>query len=165
LFYYAFDLLHLDGWDLRRCALRDRERLLEALDGWGEHLRYAAHIDGNAAALYQEASRLKLEGIICKRTAARYRAGRNAAWLKVKCLGREAFVVLGWTPPGGSRRGLGGLALGFYDPDGNLHFAGALGTGFSDQDLLDVWAHFDALPAARPPSLEIRLKQLFPGGS
>jgi bifunctional non-homologous end joining protein LigD len=62
-------------------------------------------------------------------------------------------VVLGWTPPGGSRRGLGGLALGFYDPEGQLHFAGVVGTGFSHQDLLDFREHFDALPAGRPPSL------------
>jgi bifunctional non-homologous end joining protein LigD len=153
LFYYAFDLIHLDGWDLRACVLRNRKRLLEALSGWGEHLRYAAHVDGDATGLHQEASRLKLEGIICKRADAPYRAGRSASWLKIKCLGREEFVVLGWTPPGGSRRGIGGLALGFYDPGGNLHFAGVVGTGFSHQDLLDFREHFDALPAAQPASL------------
>ena len=153
LFYYAFDLIHLNGWDLRSCTLRDRKGLLEAIHGWGEHLRYAAHIDGNAMGLYQEASRLKLEGIICKRADAPYRAGRSASWLKVKCLGREEFVVLGWTPPGGSRRGIGGLALGFYDPKGNLHFAGVVGTGFSHRDLLHFREHFDALPAAPAGSL------------
>jgi bifunctional non-homologous end joining protein LigD len=154
-FIFTFDLLHRDGWDLRRCALLDRKRLLEALTDWGEHLRYAAHIEGNAAALHQEARRLKLEGIICKRADAPYRRGRSASWLKIKCLGRDEFVVLGWTPPGGSRRGIGAFALGFYDPQDQLHYAGAVGTGFSDRDLMALRSQFDALPAARPASLRV----------
>ena len=59
-----------------------------------------------------------LEGIICKQADAPYRAGRGHGWVKVKCHGREEFIVLGWTPPGGSRTGLGSLHLGYYDPQG-----------------------------------------------
>ena len=70
-----------------------------------------------------------LEGIICKQADAPYRAGRGRGWLKVKCRGREELVVLGWTPPGGSRTGLGSLHLGYYDPEGRLHYAGGVGTG------------------------------------
>jgi bifunctional non-homologous end joining protein LigD len=153
LFFYAFDLLHLNGWDLRACALRDRKHLLEDVQGWNNAIRYAAHIDGNAAGLHREAARLKLEGIIAKRPDAPYRAGRSAAWLKVKCLGREDFVVLGWTPPGGSRLGIGALAIGFYDLDGSLHFAGQVGTGFSDKELLALRAQLAAMPLAPPASL------------
>ena len=153
LFFYAFDLLHLDGWDLRACALRDRKRLLEAMAGWDNTIRFADHIDGNAPGLHREAGRLKLEGIIAKRADAPYRAGRSAAWLKIKCLGREDFLVLGWTPPGGSRRGIGALAVGFYDPDGNLHYAGQVGTGFSDKELLALRAQLEAMPSVPPASL------------
>ncbi len=153
LFFYAFDLLHLNGWDLRACALRDRKHLLEAVQGWNNAIRYAAHVDGNAPELHREAARLKLEGIIAKRADSPYRAGRSAAWLKIKCLGREDFIVLGWTPPGGSRRGIGALAIGFYDPGGSLHFAGQVGTGFSDKELLALRAELAAMPLAPPASL------------
>ena len=155
LFFYAFDLLHLNGWDLRACALRDRKRLLEAVDGWDNAIRYAAHVDGNAEGLRREACRLKLEGIIVKRADRPYRAGRSADWLKVKCLGREDFVVLGWTPPGGSRQGIGALAVGFYDPSGQLHYAGQVGTGFTDKELLALRAQLEAMPSASPTSLLI----------
>ena len=153
LFFYAFDLLHLNGWDLRACPLRDRKRLLEAVDGWDNAVRYAAHIDGNATGLHREAARLKLEGIISKRASAPYRAGRSADWLKIKCLGREEFVVLGWTPPGGSRQGIGALAIGYYDEGGRLHFAGQVGTGFSDKELIALRAQVQEMSEARPPAL------------
>lgn len=152
LFYYAFDLLHLNGWDLRDCSLLDRKLLLEAVPGWNDRLRYADHVEG-AVGLHREAARLQLEGIIAKRANAPYRAGRNAAWLKVKCLGREEFVVLGWTPPGGSRRGIGALALGFHDGGGHLHYAGLVGTGFSDRELLALRERLEQLPHSKPPSL------------
>ena len=136
LHFYAFDLLHLNGWDLRPAPLLERKGALEALAGWNDRLRFAEHVVGDAAALRREACRLKIEGIICKRASAPYRSGRSTAWLKIKCQGREEFIVLGWTPPGGSRRGVGALALGFFDADGGLHYAGTVGTGFSDRELL-----------------------------
>ncbi len=110
-FSYAFNLLHLDGWDLHACALRDRKRLLEALKGWNNAIRYATHVESNAAGLLQKEARLKLEGIIIKRADAPYRGDRRADWLEVKCLGRDDFLVLGWTPPGGYRRGTDWLGM------------------------------------------------------
>ncbi len=135
LYLQLFDLLHLDGWDLRECALLDRKRVLSGLSDWRGMLRYSDHQVGNAAGLLREASGMGLEGIICKQAEAAYRAGRGHGWLKLKCRGREEFVVLGWTPPGGSRTGLGSLHLGYYDPRGKLHYAGGVGTGFSDHEL------------------------------
>ena len=79
-------------------------------------LRYSDHQVGKAAEMQREACRMGLEGIICKQADAPYRAGRGRGWVKVKCRGREEFVVLGWTPPGGSRTGLGSLHVGYYDP-------------------------------------------------
>ena len=109
--------------------------MLQGLDDWRGMLRYSDHHTGDAGAMRREACRMKLEGIVCKQADAPYRAGRGHGWLKVKCQGREEFIVLGWTPPRGSRTGLGALHLGYYDPNGGLHYAGGVGTGFSDAEL------------------------------
>jgi bifunctional non-homologous end joining protein LigD len=150
LYFHLFDLLHLDGWDLRGCALLDRKRVLQGLDDWQGMLRYSDHHTGDPAAMRREACRMKLEGIVCKQADSPYRAGRGHGWLKVKCQGREEFIVLGWTPPRGSRAGLGALHLGYYDPQHRLHYAGGVGTGFSDDELATLRDKLDAL-AADPP--------------
>jgi bifunctional non-homologous end joining protein LigD len=153
LVFYLFDLLHLDGWDLRPCALRDRKRRLQGIDTWHGMLRYSDHHDGDAARMRQAACRMKLEGIICKKADGRYRSGRGRDWLKVKCQGREELLVLGWTEPSGSRTGLGALHLGYPDPDGHLHYAGAVGTGFSDAVLETLRDRLDGLGSAPPRGL------------
>ncbi len=150
LYFHLFDLLHLDGWDLRDCALLERKRVLQGLKNWQGLLRYSDHHSGDPAAMRRAACRLKLEGIVCKQADAPYRAGRGHGWLKVKCQGREEFVVLGWTPPRGSRTGLGALHLGYYDSRHGLHYAGGVGTGFSDDELGSLRDKLDAL-AADPP--------------
>jgi bifunctional non-homologous end joining protein LigD len=78
---------------------------------------------------------MKLEGIICKRADAPYRPGRSWVWVTVKCQGRQEFVVLGWTPPGGSRSGCGVLHVGHYDRAGHRHYADGVGTGYSEREL------------------------------
>jgi bifunctional non-homologous end joining protein LigD len=153
LHFTVFDLLALDGWDLRACPLVERKRLLQVLDEWRGMLRYSAHLEGDAAAMHRQACGMNLEGIVCKRANAPYRAGRGAGWVKVKCLGREEFVVLGWTPPVGSRTGLGALHLGYFDAPGALHYAGGVGTGFSDRVLADLRKRLDALAAPPPEGL------------
>jgi len=153
LFLYAFDLLHLDGWDLRPCALVDRKRLLHGLDAWRGMLRYSDHQAGEAAALLRHACEMKLEGIICKQANAPYQPGRGHGWLKVKCRGREEFVVLGWTPPQGSRSGLGALHLGYYDAQHRLHYAGGVGTGFSETELAALRRRLDTLADDPAPGL------------
>jgi bifunctional non-homologous end joining protein LigD len=153
LVFYLFDLLHLDGWDLRPCALRDRKVLLHGLDTWTGMLRYSDHHEGDAVRMRQAACRMKLEGIVCKKAGGRYRSGRGHDWVKVKCLGREELLVLGWTEPAGSRTGLGALHLGYYDPDGRLHYAGGVGTGFSDDALATLRDRLDGLGTAPPRGL------------
>ncbi len=150
-----FDLLALDGWDLRPSKLIDRKRLLEGLAAWTGRLRYSAHVQGDAAGLLDRARTTGLEGIVCKRAEAPYRAGRGGAWVKVKCLGREELVVLGWTPPAGSRVGLGSLHVGYYDSQGGLHYAGGVGTGFSDRELGALRRRLDGLKAKRPDGLVV----------
>lgn len=153
LHLYVFDLLHMDGWDLRGCALADRKRLLEGLADWKGAMRYSGHYLGQAAELHAGACRMGLEAIVCKRADALYKPGRGSSWVKLKCAGREEFVVLGWSPPDGSRVGIGSLNVGYYDPDGHLHYAGGVGTGFSDSELLDWRARLDGMEADAPEGL------------
>ncbi|MGE0223463.1 MAG: DNA ligase D [Acetobacteraceae bacterium] len=153
LFLFLFDLLHLDGWDLRACPLRERKRLLHDLDPWTGMLRYSDHHEGDTAEMRRAACRMKLEGILCKRADAPYRAGRGTDWRKVKCQGREEMVVLGWTPPAGSRTGFGALHLGYYDQQGNLHYAGGAGSGFSDDELTTLSGRLKDLAAPPPKGL------------
>ena len=149
LMFYAFDLLYLNGWDLRACRLDDRKRLLRGLSDWRGRLRYSDHHEGAGADLMRLAAQGGLEGIVMKRRAAPYRAGRHSDWVKVKNLGRAEFVVIGWTPPARSRVGLGALQIGYYDDEQRLHYAGGVGTGFSDAMLSSLRARLDglALPA------------------
>ena len=153
LHLYLFDLLHLDGWDLRPCHLIDRKRVLFELAEWKGMLRYSDHHIGDADGLRREACDRGLEGIICKQVDAPYRAGRGRSWVKVKCRGREELVVLGWTPPNGSRMGLGSLHVGYYDPKGRLHYAGGVGSGFSDDELSRISERLGTLAADPPKSL------------
>jgi bifunctional non-homologous end joining protein LigD len=150
---YLFDLLHLDGWDLRACGLIDRKRVLSGLADWRGMLRYSDHHDADAAGMRREACRMGLEGIVCKQADAPYQAGRGHGWVKVKCLGREEFIVLGWTPPGGSRTGLGSLHLGYYDPQGALHYAGGVGSGFSERELTNLSKRLVGLASDPPQNL------------
>ena len=145
LVYYAFDLLHLNGWDLRPCALLDRKRVLASAAPWGGMVRHSDHHEGQAAELYQNACRMGLEGVICKRGDRPYRSGRSGDWLKLKCLGREEFIVIGYSPPGGTRVGIGGLQLGYRDAEGNLHYAGGVGTGFDDAELRRLRDRLEAM--------------------
>ncbi len=153
LLFYAFDLLHLDGWDLRPCALLDRKAALERLSDWDGMLRLSEHVVGSPGEVHRNAGQLGLEGIVCKRAGDPYRAGRVGSWLKVKCGNREHLVVLGWTPPAGSRHGFGSLQVGYHDPAGRLHYAGGVGSGFAARDLTAIKAQLDRLPAGPPDML------------
>ncbi|HVY13890.1 MAG TPA: DNA ligase D, partial [Rhodopila sp.] len=153
LLVYVFDLLQLDGWDLRPCRLDERKALLRDVDAWRGSLRYSDHHAGQGAAMRRQACAMGLEGVIAKRADAPYQAGRGTAWLKLKCRGREEFVVVGWTLPEGSRTGLGSLHLGYYDDAGSLQYAGGVGTGFSDRELAALRRRLDGLGAADPPAM------------
>jgi bifunctional non-homologous end joining protein LigD len=130
--------------------LRKRKARLAALigadAGW---LRYVDHHDGDGPAIYQAACRLGVEGIVSKRADAPYLPGDRRAWLKVKCLNREEFIIVGWSEPEGHRHRLGALLLGYYDAGGELVYAGRAGTGFSDAELEHVWQRLQPLAIDR----------------
>ena len=153
LVFYAFDLLHLDGWDLRPCRLDARKAVMAGLGLWTDAVRLSDHASGDAGPIHQEACAMGLEGIIAKKANAPYRAGRNTDWIKLKCANREEFIVLGWTPPAGRREGIGSLHLGFHDPAGALHYVGGVGTGFKDQELAALRKRLDPLSATAPAGL------------
>jgi bifunctional non-homologous end joining protein LigD len=150
LVYFVFDLLHLDGRDLRPLPLeRRKEELRRLLAGAPPTIRFSAHVTGGGAAYLREACRLGLEGIVSKRRDAPYRAGRGGGWLKIKCTQRQELIIGGYTDPEGSRVGIGALLVG-HRAGGKLVFAGKVGTGFTNAVARDLRRRLEAI--ARPDS-------------
>ena len=146
LVYVAFDLLFLDGRDLRPLPLVERKaRLASLLKGRRGRLRYSEHFDVPGERVYERACRLGLEGIIAKRKHAPYTSGRGPAWLKVKCVARQELVIGGYTDPDGARAEFGSLLLGVHDRDGRLVYAGRVGTGFDHATLENLGARLRKL--------------------
>lgn len=138
LHYFAFDLLHLDGYDLTRAPLEERKRVLAdvlARSGDALHIHLSEHMKGKGPAFFAQASKMRLEGMISKRRDQPYQPGRGYAWLKVKCLQNEEFVIGGYTDPSGSRAGFGALLIGSHNAKGDLVYAGKVGTGFDNRML------------------------------
>ena len=160
LIYQAFDIVHLNGYDLTQVPLTERKQaladLLAASAFTGRAgVRYTEHVAEQGPAFAELACRLGLEGIICKRADSSYRSGRSRNWLKVKCTGREELVIGGYTNPGGKRKGFGALLLGGWR-DGKLIYAGKVGTGFNERMLAQLHAQLrklemDQTPFAQPP--------------
>lgn len=152
LHYFLFDLLYLDGYDVRRASLVDRKRLLQSVleHDKNDIIRYSEHVSASGAAYYAEACKLGLEGIICKRATDGYTAGRGRSWLKVKCEQRQEMVIGGYTDPAGARSGFGALLLGVHE-NGGLRYAGKVGTGFNETTLKTLHKKLQALKVAEPP--------------
>jgi bifunctional non-homologous end joining protein LigD len=138
--YVLFDLLHLDGRDLTAEPYSRRRELLEGLGLEGESWQTPGYSVGHAAELLAASAEQGLEGIVLKRLDSRYVPGkRTGAWLKVKAVGRQEFVIGGWVPGEGRRHGhIGAILLGTFDAAGEFNYAGKVGTGFSEQDLDDL---------------------------
>jgi bifunctional non-homologous end joining protein LigD len=151
LVYFAFDLIYLDGYDLRGAPLMARKAaLLELLAGGGKSIRPGDHIEGDGEDFYRQACNFALEGIVCKRADLPYHSGRNKDWLKVKCLKRQEFAIVGFTDPEKSRVGFGALLLAVNDESGQLVYAGKVGTGFNDRTLRELRARMDKLEVPKP---------------
>ncbi|MDB4988040.1 MAG: ykoU 2, partial [Myxococcaceae bacterium] len=132
LVYFVFDLLYLDGDPVARRPLLERKAELELLLQRAKKpspLRYSEHFLADGPAVFAQACKLGLEGIISKSRDRPYQVGRGPTWLKSKCLKRQEFVVGGFTEPEGTRQGIGALLVGYYDDHGALRLAGKVGTG------------------------------------
>jgi bifunctional non-homologous end joining protein LigD len=153
---YVFDLLGFEDFDLRSLPLVERKALLRRLLPEAGPLRYADHIEGRGEAFYEGVERMGLEGMVAKKAAGPYRAGRSADWLKVRASPTDDFVIVGHTSPKGSRTGFGALHLATHI-DGVLTFTGTVGTGFTERLLRDTSERLDEsrrvdAPCAGPPA-------------
>ncbi|MDR6903907.1 DNA ligase D [Rhizobium miluonense] len=129
--FYAFDLLYLDGYDLKASPLIGRKELLrKIIPSETGILRFSSHFDENGDLLLSHACRLSLEGIVSKIADDPYRPGRGKTWVKSKCSSRQEFVIGGWVPSTTSRKAIGSLVLGVYE-DGKLEHVGRVGTGYT----------------------------------
>jgi DNA ligase D-like protein (predicted ligase) len=152
LVYFIFDLLHRDGEDIAALPLIERKaRLAQLLSDVRPPLHYSDYHPGEGPAFHQQACKLELEGIVSKRADAAYAPGNRGIWLKIKCLYREEFVVVGWTDPEGRRPYLGALLLAYYDPDGRLVYAGRAGTGIDTAELERLWRRLQPLAIEKMP--------------
>ena len=153
MIYYAFDVMRLDGEDLREEPLVERkERLRELLGEESENaaVRYSDHFTEPGKVMLQHACRMGLEGVVSKRADAPYRSGRGKVWIKSKCTQRQEFVIGGYLPSEKTGRGLRSLLVGYHE-DGALKYAGRVGTGFSAKMADDLKKKLDALKAAKSP--------------
>ncbi|WP_262267126.1 DNA ligase D [Microvirga yunnanensis] len=133
--YCVFDLLYLDGEDLRKATLADRKAALRLLFDdlpQGGAIRFSDHLEEDGAMLVRHACRMGLEGIISKRADQPYRSGRGDDWVKSKCTQRQELVIAGYLPSTASKKAVGSLVMGVYDA-GKLIPVGRVGTGFTSE--------------------------------
>jgi bifunctional non-homologous end joining protein LigD len=156
LIFHVFDVIYLEGFNLTRCPLRERKRLLaelfERVDE-SSPLRFSDHIEGNGTQFFEEACKHGIEGIVSKLADSPYESTRSRNWQKIKCLKRQEFVIAGYTL---SDKGLpfSSLVLGVYDK-GKLIYAGRAGTGFSNQMRVDLKKMLDRIAAKTRPFEQI----------
>lgn len=150
--YWGFDLLYLDGYDLRGAALLERKSLLQRLleNANSEKVRLSAHFEDSGAVVLSHACRLGLEGVVSKLRDSRYRSGRVKSWVKAKCFARQEFVIAGYTPSTTSRRTIGALVLGVYQ-NSVLRHVGRVGTGFTTDMAHELFTKLDALRTSSSP--------------
>ena len=137
VFLYTFDILWLDGQDVRDLPLRTRKRLLRGALAFRDGVRLTPYRNEAGEALFAEACRKGWEGVIAKRAASPYRATRSKDWLKFKCEHGQELVIGGFTAPKGSRTDLGALLVGYFE-GGELRYAGKVGTGFKHRTLKEL---------------------------
>lgn len=152
IFYYAFDLLRLNGKDLRKTPLDQRkERLGRLLKNPAGVIRLSSSLEGSTTQLLHRVRELGLEGLIGKRKKSNYEPGRRSgAWIKLKLQREQEFVIGGFTPPGGTRKHFGALLVGIYQ-DRKLIFVGKVGTGFDSALLHSLHARFQKILLDRCP--------------
>jgi bifunctional non-homologous end joining protein LigD len=154
--YFAFDMLHLNGHNLRGLPLEDRKQLLETLlrnNGSKSPLKLSEDIEADGNEVFEKACALGAEGIVSKLKSARYTSGRSGAWLKLKCRLEQEFVIGGFTLPSKGGSGIGALLLGYYEK-GKLRYAGRSGTGFTQETHRTIRAQLNRLKQTRSPFVE-----------
>jgi len=154
--YFAFDVLHLDGHNMRGLPLTQRRKILEQLmrGTEGTPLRLSGSIEGKGAVVFEKACDLGAEGIISKLGSAKYTSGRSGAWLKLKCYLDQEFVIGGFTLPSNGIVGVGSLLLGYYE-SGELRYAGRTGTGFTQATHRSLRTKLNGLTVKQSPFADV----------
>jgi len=133
LTYFLFDLLHLNGHNLRNLSLRERKALLaDLMPAGNDTIRLSEHLETNGEIMFRKACEFHAEGIVSKRAASPYTSGRSSDWRKLKCIREQEFVIGGFTLPSNGIYGIGALLLGYYRGE-KLIYAGRTGTGFTQR--------------------------------
>jgi DNA ligase D-like protein (predicted ligase) len=154
VFLYVFDVLRLDGDDVRERPLRERKALLRRSLSFHGHVRYTPHRNEQGEQMFTEACRKGLEGVIAKRADSPYRATRSSDWRKLKCHAEQELVIGGFTAPQGARTDFGALLVGHFDGDA-LHYAGKVGTGFDQATLRELGTQLRRLERDDPPFVDV----------
>jgi bifunctional non-homologous end joining protein LigD len=160
--FQIFDLLYLDGYDLTGATLVQRKELLEELLAsikGKTPLRYSEHVEGSGQEFFKQACEYRIEGIISKLADSTYQSTRNRNWLKAKCIKRQEFVIVGYTPSKKDFPGFGSLILGVNEK-GKLIYSGRVGTGFTIKQRLELQKKLDKISQ---PLMPFSLKPNDPG--
>jgi len=151
---YAFDLLSFDGFDLRPLPLSERKAALRTLLPVSGAVRFSEHFEAQGEALFAEAERMGLEGIVGKRAASAYASKRSTDWVKINAAKSDDFIVVGYLPPKQGGSGFGALLLAQYR-DGTLTSAGRVGSGFDRRSFAAIEPLLAALDKADPPAAAV----------
>jgi bifunctional non-homologous end joining protein LigD len=155
--YFVFDLLWLDGKDLRKKTLKERRAALARLmsaKGISNYLVYADYVEGSGPEFFAQAEAHGLEGIMSKRADRPYISGRGRDWLKIKCKQGEEFVIGGYSRSDVRGKPFSSLLLGTFD-DGKLIYSGKVGTGFNARNSAELAEKFSSIERARSPFEEV----------
>jgi DNA ligase D-like protein (predicted ligase) len=154
VFLYLFDVLRLDGQDVRDLPLRRRKARLRAALRFQGPVRLTPHRNERGEEMFAEACRKGLEGVIAKRADSPYRATRSSDWRKLKCHAEQELVIGGYTAPQGSRTDFGALLVGYWE-GGELRYAGKVGTGFDQHTLSDLGKRLRKLERDESPFADV----------
>ncbi len=158
---FAFDLLYLNGRDLRREPYAERRQLLEQLlAGRDGSIRLSEEVDANGAEFFRVACELGLEGIVAKRQDKPYHSGRRPEWLKIKCVRRDTFLIVGYEPSSVLHGAVGRLLLAARKGDAFVYIGGC-GTGWSHQESAMLREVLNAIPADQPAAAIVRKGAVF----
>lgn len=146
----CFDLLFLDGVDLRPATLIERKGKLARLFHSNKEagLKYSDHVQGHGPQMLTEACRRNLEGIISKRADSPYSSGRGGAWLKSKCILTDEFVIIGYVPSTVNVSAVGALVVGYYGGK-SLRYAGRVGTGYTGRTAIGLMTRLKPIASKR----------------
>jgi bifunctional non-homologous end joining protein LigD len=160
VYYYVFDLMYFDKYNLVNQKLLDRKKILKETFLFTDKFRYTPHIVKEGEKFYKEACKKGFEGIIAKKIDSYYESRRTTSWLKFKCVNRQEFIIVGYTSPEGQRFGFGSLLIGYFEKN-KLVYAGKVGTGFNFEFLKDFSKKLNRIKISKNPFDDLIIKNAF----